>query len=513
MSTGSPAATVEALRILDEGGSAFDAAITASAVMMAALPAASGPAGDVAAVLHEAGTDRWLSLTGLGRAPAGASRDEFLRRGCASVPETGILSAASPGAIDAWYRLHEAHGTMPMDRLLAPAIGLAADGICVSDQNRRWTADNHPVLGQRAMQELYAPYLEPTALGSLMRQPGLAALLTHVAERAAPEVRALVASAVVDVSRELGGLLQHRDLIQDVSRLEPAVSRGCADRTVYTNPAPTQGPVFLQHLALADLLGTGQDLAHRIHLLAEAVNQSYGWRLRHLGDPAQVVVPDALAPETLDALVRRVDPQRRSPSVCQGAYDEGDTTHFVVADAAGNSVSWVQSLGLGFGSGVGVPELGLLLSNRLGRSCTVRASDVNSVAPGRTPVNTIFAWGVAGPDGRAATGGTPGGDGQTQWNMQTVLGLCSEGADLLDVLSRPKWTYYPGADKAEAGEVGEQIWVDAELDPATVRGLGDRGHDVLARPTVGGVTRVVDIGSNAMLVLDDGRQEGLSAAL
>jgi gamma-glutamyltranspeptidase/glutathione hydrolase len=514
VSTGSPAATMAALRVLDEGGTAFDAAITASAVMMVALPAANGPAGDVAAVLRQASTGRWWSLTGLGRAPTRATPEAFRDRGLATVPETGILSVTTPGVIDGWYRLHRAHGTLPLARLLAPAIELATAGVCVSDQNRRWTADNHAVLEQREMRELYAPYLETTSLGSLMRQPGLAALLTLMAEQAETTVRSLVSEAIVDVSREMGGLLEPGDLIDDVSRLDEAVSWSRAGRTVHTNPAPTQGPVFLQHLALADVLGiaTEQDAARRIHLLAEAVNQSYGWRLRHLGDPAQAEVPDPLAPDVIQRLVGGVDLEYRSPSVCGGAYDEGDTTHFVIADASGNSVSWVQSLGLGFGSGTGVPELGLLLSNRLGRSCTLRASDANAVAPGRTPVNTIFAWSIDDLGERILTGGTPGGDGQTQWNLQTVLGLTVEGLDLLGALSRPKWTYYPGADKAEAGEVGEQLWVDAELEPATVEALRARGHDVVVRPTVGGVTRAVEMGPAALLVLDDGRQEGSSVA-
>lgn len=513
ISTGSAAATLASARVIEDGGTAFDAAITASAVMMVALPAANGPGGDMAAVVRDAPSGRWWSLTGLGRAPGRAAPEEFRRRGQGTVPETGILSVATPGVVDGWYRLHRERGTMPLERLLAPAVDLALAGICVSDQNRRWTADNHPVLVQREMRDLYAPCLDPGSLGGLMPQPGLAHLLTLVAERSPAALRALLAEAVVDVSRSLDGLLEPEDLLHDVSRFGRTASWVHDGREIHTNPAPTQGPVFLQHLALADRAGAsrGRDDADRIHVLGEVVNQSYGWRLRCLGDPSQVVVPDPLQASTLDELAAGVDPARRSPSVCGGAYDEGDTTHFVIADSAGRAVSWIQSLGLGFGSGVGVPELGLLLSNRLGRSCTVRPSDPNSVAPGRTPVNTIFAWSADSGDVVRA-GGTPGGDGQTQWNLQTVRGL-SEGLDLVDALGRPKWTYYPGADKAEAGEIGEQLWVDTELDAETIAGLRARGHDVVRRPTVGGATRVVEIGRAAMLVLDDGRQEGLTIAL
>jgi gamma-glutamyltranspeptidase/glutathione hydrolase len=514
VSTGSSLATLTALDVLRDGGNAFDAAITASAMMMVVLPAANGPAGDAAAVLHHGSTGTFTSLTALGRAPSHASVDTFRERGLSIIPETGILSASTPGVIDGWLRLNREHGSLPLERLLAPAIEHANAGITVGDQNRRWTSDNYDVLEQEGFQSLYHPFRDPATLGTLMRQPGLASLLTLVASLEPHALRETIADAVMDVSTQLDGLFEREDLLADVSRIAPTTTCNVGGRTVHTNPAPTQGLIFLQHLALAERLKTHKSASDsdRTHLLAEIINQSSGWRLSHLGDPRHVTVPDALAADVLDRLERAIDPHRRSPSVCKGAYDEGDTTHFVIADRDGNQVSWIQSLGLGFGSGVGVPELGLLLCDRLGRSATLRDHDANATAPGRTPVNTIFAWAVSDEHGPRWTGGTPGGDGQTQWNLQTVHALALEEIDTLDALVRPKWTYYPGPDKAEA-EMGEQLWIDAETSHALAEELSARGHDVVWRPTVGGVTRVVETKNDVLLALDDGRQEGLTTAI
>lgn len=514
VSTGSQHATLAALDVLQEGGNAFDAAIAASAVMTVVLPAANGPAGDMAAILHVGSKRQVLSLTGLGRAPSGASLEAYRSRGLRTVPETGILAASTPGVVDGWYRLRDALGSMPLTRLLEPAKSLAQEGVVVSDQNRRWIADNHPVIEQAPFAELYKATLDPSALGSVSRQPGLATLFDLVGRRSAHEWRTELARAVTAVSGEKGGFFEAADLLADVADLRPAMSTKINGREVFTNPAPTQGPIFLQHLVLTDQFrpeAESNEAAH-IHLRSEIINQSYGWRLQHLGDPRHVSMPDPLSQLTINSLASRVNMLSRSESVCRGAYHEGDTTHLVVADEFGNSVSWIQSLGLGFGAGVGVPELGMLLSNRLGRSCTLRDGDPNACAPGRTPVNTIFAWAVLNDSRLVSTGGTPGGDGQTQWNLQTVGSLVFDDTDLLEALTRPKWTYYPGPDKAEA-EMAEELWVDEEIAPDTISELEARGHVVVKRPTVGGVTRAIDFTGRALLVLDDGRQEGVSLAV
>lgn len=514
VSTGNSLATLAALNVLSDGGNAFDAAITASAMMMVALPAANGPAGDVAAVLHHGSTGVFTSLTSLGRAPRRANVESFRERGLSSIPETGILSASTPGAIDGWLRLNRNHGSLPLKRLLAPAIEYATAGVTVGDQNRRWSADNYDVLEQEGFRSLYAPFRDPASLGTLMRQPGLASLLSLVGSLEPHALRETIADAVMEISEQFGGLFEREDFLTDVSHIGPTMTCRIGGRTVHTNPAPTQGPIFLQHLALAERLKTHKTASDgaRTHLLAEIVNQSSGWRLSHLGDPRHVHVPNALAEDVLDRLEHAVNPRVRSASVCRGAYSDGDTTHFVIADRDGNQVSWIQSLGLGFGSGVGVPELGLLLCDRLGRSSTLRDSDPNATAPGRTPVNTIFTWAISDSTGPRWTGGTPGGDGQTQWNLQTVHALLLEDLDTLEALERPKWTYYPGPDKAEA-EMGEQLWIDAESNMTLAEDLVARSHDVVWRPTVGGVTRVIETNGDVLLALDDGRQEGLTTAI
>lgn len=312
------------------------------------------------------------------------------------------------------------------------------------------------------------------------------------------------------MSSEFGGLLTAADCVVDHARLHPAKALTVAGHTVATTPAPTQGPLLLQNLALYQRLtdGSGADTAAGIHLLAEIANQTYGRRLEYLGDPDFVNWEDPLDPALLDILATGVNIQRRSDSLSAGHYTQADTSHFALVDADGNGVSWVQSLGLGFGSGVGVSELGLLLGNRLGRSATIDPTHPNCCAPGKRPVNTIFPW-SAYDGSNLWLGGTPGGDGQTQWNAQALLALLVDDTGPLRALSRPRWTYYPGVDKVEAA-MGPQLRVDASMGGEVIEQLRGLGHDVVPKASVGGVVRLVGRRRGHTYGLDEGRHEGLT---
>ncbi|ATY13512.1 gamma-glutamyltransferase [Amycolatopsis sp. AA4] len=515
VTTGSSLATIAGLDVLRDGGNAFDAAVTVSAVMTVAMPMACGPGGDGVAVLHRAGSADAVALTALGRAPSGASVEAYAGRGLKTVPETGILSVSTPGLMDGWLAVYREFGSLPMSRLLAPAIDFAERGVPVTEQFHRWTKDNLESVEDTQLRTRYEPAAAEGAVGSALRQPGLAALYALIAKHAdePAALRVLLAEAIADVSDRLDGFVTRDDCLRDNASLNSALTLRFAGHTVATTAAPTQGPLLLQNLALYERLAAEHrsDSPTGMHVLAEIANQTYGWRLRHLGDPDFMKLPNPLSEPVLSELAAGVDPRRRGASVCAGHYHQGDTTHFAVLDAEGNGVSWVQSLGLAFGSGAGVPELGLFLGDRLGRSSTLGPGEPNRTAPGKRPVNTILPWSISGPGGLRWLGGTPGGDGQTQWNAQTVLALLHDGDTSLQALSRPQWTYYPGCDKVEA-DVEPHLRIDDAMPGKVVEALADRGHPVVVKASVGGVKRLVERGNGFACGLDDGRQEGLTAS-
>jgi gamma-glutamyltranspeptidase/glutathione hydrolase len=131
--TSQPLATATAIRILQQGGNAVDAAIAANAVLGVVEPMSCGLGGDLFAIVWDARTNRLYGLNASGRSPAAATIDVFKAKGLAAIPTYGPLSWSVPGCVDGWDQLRKRFGTRPWSELLEPAIGYAENGFPVSE--------------------------------------------------------------------------------------------------------------------------------------------------------------------------------------------------------------------------------------------------------------------------------------------------------------------------------------------------------------------------------------------
>src|SRR3970040_2125833 len=128
VSSGHALASLAGVKVLQEGGNAVDAALAAAFVMAVVKPEASGPGGDLFALVFMKKTGKVEALNSSGPAPAKASIDYFLERGLNGVPTSGPLSVAVPGAVDGWLELHKKYGTKDLTRLMADALHVGRGG-------------------------------------------------------------------------------------------------------------------------------------------------------------------------------------------------------------------------------------------------------------------------------------------------------------------------------------------------------------------------------------------------
>src|SRR5688572_10853413 len=133
IATSQPLASAAGLHVLQQGGNAFDAAVTAAAVLAVVEPTMNGLGGDLFALVYDAKTRTVRALNASGRAPAAATPDEFRRRKLSGIPYRGALSVSVPGVVDGWNELLAKHGTMTFANALSPAIAYARDGFAVSE--------------------------------------------------------------------------------------------------------------------------------------------------------------------------------------------------------------------------------------------------------------------------------------------------------------------------------------------------------------------------------------------
>jgi gamma-glutamyltranspeptidase/glutathione hydrolase len=496
----SPEAAAAGLAVLMEGGNAFDAAIATALVEGLTLPGACGLGGDAFVVLYNAAEGRPYAVNGSGVAPGATSRERFTSRGLTTMPLSGLDSASVPGAPDAYWTVHQRFGSLPWRRLFEPAIRYAEEGLAVSPRLHRTISGSRAKLGQFASSSaVYFPGGEPPAVGSLYRRPAYGRSLRLLAE-GGPDAyyRGPIAAEVVRYSQEQGGLFSAEDFAAHRTEVYQPLRTTYHGVEVCETAPPSQGLLVLEMLNILegfDLAGAGFGTPEAVHLMVEAKKLAFADRLRYAGDPRFVDVPLRQLLDKGFAARRRgeIDPQRAAGNVA-GALPEtlhGDTSSFVVADGQGNAVSFIHSLSAGFGSGVVAGETGITLNNRAGRGFSLEEGHPNVIAGGKRTMHTLNCYLLLREGALYAVGGTPGGDMQPQWNVQTITNLVDFGMGPQEAVEAPRWYAFPGTDPEHAGKP-QEVRLESRFTPALAPGLARRGHQVAdLGPWSGGACQLI----------------------
>ncbi len=205
--TSNPLATETAIAVLRAGGNAMDAAIAAGAVLCVVEPGSTGIGGDCFVMASPKG-EGLIAYNGSGRAPAAANLDWYLERGITSIERNSPHAVTVPGAVDAWCRLVQDHGTMSLEQLLRPAIGFARDGYPLHSLAADAFARHAKVLARDpAAARIFLPNGRPPIEGELHRQPQLADTLERIGSKGRDAFyTGPVAEDIVTYLQGLGGL-------------------------------------------------------------------------------------------------------------------------------------------------------------------------------------------------------------------------------------------------------------------------------------------------------------------
>src|SRR6266545_945966 len=183
IATSQPLATAVGLRVLQSGGNAIDAAVTAAAVLSVVEPTMNGIGGDLFAIVYSAKDKKIHGLNASGRAPAAATVDEFKKRGLQKIPLRGELSVSVPGVVDGWSELLAKYGTRTMAQALEPAIKYARDGYAVSEIIAdQWKSVERLLSQDPNAAATFLPQGEAPAPGDIFKNPALATSLELIAK-------------------------------------------------------------------------------------------------------------------------------------------------------------------------------------------------------------------------------------------------------------------------------------------------------------------------------------------
>lgn len=474
-------ATEAAVRILREGGSAADAAVAAAAALNVTEPMSTGLGGDMFALYYEANARKVAALNGSGRAPAALTLDRLRAEGLVPLPPHHAHTVTVPGACAGWCDLLGRYGRLPLSQILAPAIHLAEEGFAVAP----WTA--HAWRGAAGFlarapggRALLRPDGRAPAAGEIFRNPGLARTLRAVAAGGKEAFyRGEIARAISDAVRRAGGVLAPEDLAAHESAWEEPIRTTYRGMTVWECPPNGQGIVALIALNLLegfDLSGQDPLGPERAHLVIEALRLAFADARAYVADPAVEKVPvvELLSKDYAARRRRLIDPRQAAADIAAGAPAGGsDTVYFCVVDGEGNACSFINSIYMGFGTGI-VPEgWGFALQNR-GHCFSLRPGHPNALAPRKRPYHTIIPGMLTRPDGTLyAPFGVMGGFMQPQGHVQVVVGLVDDRLDPQPALDRPRLMIDP-----EGGP--SRVRLEEGFPEASVASLAKRGHEVSA---------------------------------
>ena len=503
--TSHPAATLAALDVLRARGNALDAAIAAVAVQCVVEPAMTGIGGDGFALLARPGGPV-VALNGSGRAPAAASVERLRAAGLDAV--SGAHTVTVPGAIDAWARLLEAHGTKGLDELLRPAIRHAEDGFVVTPRVAwDWARAADTLRASEAGVRCYLPDGRAPVAGQRIRLPALAATLKRIARDGRDAFyRGELAAQMAAFLRDQGGLHTAADFAAAAGEYVDPIRTTYRGLEVYECPPNGQGIVALLMLNILesfDLAGMAPGSAAWLHLEAEATRLAYRDRDAHLADPAQAEVPigHLLDKGYARELARLIDPERAMASMSPPLLTEHpDTVYLTVVDRDRLVVSFINSVFDSFGSGLVCPKTGVLFHNR-GKSFRLEPEHPNAIAPGKRPLHTIIPA-LAVQDGRPTIGfGVMGGHYQPVGHVHVLAGLLDFGLDPQAAIDAPR-----------AFAQGGELQVEHGVPEGSVEALARLGHRVVpsGRPLGGGQMIVVDHARGVLIGGSDPRKDGLA---
>ena len=531
-------------QILARGGNAIDAAAAMGICETLLEPQSCGIGGEVPTLIYSAREGKTYSISGMGWSPAAFTIDWCRENGIDLIPGDGYLPACVPAVVGTWTTALARFGTMSFSEIAQPTIDFAENGFPVYERFSQTLADSYakftelyPTTG-----EIYYAGGGVPEVGELIRNPDFGAMLRSLCdaekrfkskgriagiEAARDEYyKGGVAEKIVEfindnpVEDASGvahkGLMTLEDLAEWQAVVEEPVSIEYKGLDVHKCSSWTQGPTFLQHLALLGTMNAtslGHNTAYYLHGWIESSKLAFADREAYYGDPDFDDVPldELLSYRYAETRASQIGerasfdlrpgdigsgiPEYTSISVAEdnraalgvearevrdlglGHAHIGDTTHLDAMDAEGNMVAATPSGGW-LGTSPVIKGLGFPLGTR-GQMFYLNSNRPNALQPHKRPRATLTPTMVTRNGEPYMAFGTPGGDSQEQWTIQFFLNHVDFGMNLQEALDAPTvhTTHFPSSFYPRAA-FPARVVAESRIPSDVLGELERRGHEI-----------------------------------
>lgn len=494
-------ATQVGLDILKQGGNAIDAAVAVGFALAVVLPNAGNIGGGGFMVLHDDKTGKDVAIDFREIAPAKASRDMYLDNQGKVIDGKSLFThdaSGVPGTVAGMEYALKKWGTMPLSKVLEPAIKLADKGFIVSDVLAQTLKEEKSTLGKwSASKAIFFKNGEPLKSGDLLVQKDLAKSLRLIAKQGAKAFyQGEIATKIAKEMQSHGGTMTLEDLkAYKVVERQPIIGdyRGYK---VVTMPPPSSGGVhlieilnMLEHYPIKE---DGVNSAKNIHHMAESMKLAYADRSEYLGDPDFVKIPvtGLTSKAYANERVKTIDDNkaRLSSTIKPGKpqpYESDQTTHFSVMDKAGNAAAVTYTLNLNFGSGIVVEGTGILLNNEMDdfsvkpgvpNAFGLVGGAANAVEAKKRPLSSMTPTIVMKNNKPWLVTGSPGGARIITTVLQSVVNTIDHEMNPAEAIITPRVHHQ---------WLPDELRVEEGISPDTIKLLQDKGHKVVTKAPMG----------------------------
>ena len=451
-------ATIEGLKILEQGGNAFDAALTISSLLTVVLPNTSSVGGDGFLLAVDRNSDL-IAYNGAGRSPQNMSVEEYLDE----KPIRGSLTVTVPGLVDLWDWTNETHGSMNLGLLLDKATSLARNGFPIQEPLAQAIESNFPVL---ADYESWGKVFGWMKTGSWGHFPRLANVYSAVARNGRDAFyRSQLTEEIVKELNQRGVPVTYQDFAEHQGNVVDPIECSYRDLDLYELPPNTQGLTTLQLLKATETYELNNlpfGSAERIEEFFNLAMIVYEDRDRYVADPDYSKTPvEKLLSQAYLRKRLRIRPDSR------GVLNPHDTTFFVVADGHGNLVGFIQSIFHAFGSGIVVHDIPF---QSRGAGFAHRPGLPNSPAPRKRPLHTLSILLARGADKGDLMIGCAGGDLRPQIHAEVLMNVVDYDMMLSKAVETPRYLLTSWREGIPKAVVEKASW--SELLPEWVDDAG-----------------------------------------
>ncbi len=468
-------ATQVGVDILKQGGNAVDAAVAVGYALAVTHPQA-GNLGGGGFMLLRTKDGATTAIDFREMAPAGATRDMFLDdQGNADAKKslTSHLASGTPGTVAGFSLALEKYGTMPLNKVVRPAMKLAEEGFVVNDA----LADDLKTYGSEVIpnhensKAIFWKDGEPLKKGDKLVQKNLAKSLEMIAENG-PDAfyKGAIADQIAGEMQNNGGLMTKEDL----------ANYKAVERT----------PISGDYRGYQAACLVGSEMCIR--------DSAYADRSEYLGDPDFVKVPwQALTNKAYaKTLADQIDINKAKPSsqIKPGKlapYESNQTTHFSVVDKDGNAVAVTYTLNTTFGTGIVAGNTGILLNNQMDDFSAkpgvpnvygLVGGDANAVEPKKRPLSSMSPTIVVKEGKTWLVTGSPGGSRIITTVLQMVVNSIDFGMNVAEATNAPRFHHQ---------WLPDELRVEKGFSPDTLKLLEQKGQKVALKEAMGSTQSIM----------------------